>query len=519
MCVSSGQDNDCGELSLQEVLNGPESLQWKRAMDDELQSFEDNSAWDIVDVPDNGTIVQCKWVFKKKVDSDQNICYRARLVAKGYSQRPGIDFDETFSPVLRHSTLRLLFALAVKLNLDVDHLDVKTAFLNGFLDENVFMKIPAGLKCVDKGNKVLKLKRAIYGLKQSSRAWYRRVDDYLQSLNFKKSQLEPCLFTKIKDNMKIVIALYVDDFFVFSNSIQETDKLKRDLSSIFKIKDLGCVRQCLGMRVNIDKSNCVITLDQEKYIDELLNKFNIVDCKVVDTPIETKLSVTKSEVCSKTLPYQELIGSIMYLAVLTRPDIVFSVNYLSQFNNCFNEEHWAYAKRVLRYLKKTKKLCLIFTASGNSELQAYVDADWASNPIDRKSYTGYFFMLSGGAVSWETKKQCTVALSSTEAEYMGISDCCKEAIYLRYLQNEITNKLYTITVYNDNQSALKLSANPVFHKRSKHIDVRYHFCREKIADNIVKMEYMPTAEMPADLLTKGLASSKHYKFVKLFGLN
>lgn len=218
------------------------------------------------------------------------------------------------------------------------------------------------------------------------------------------------------------------------------------------------------------------------------------------------------------MPYQKLIGSLMYVAVLTRPDIVFSVNFLSQFNNCYDDEHWAYAKRVLKYLKKTKSFCLKFTASGKSQLEAFVDADWASNIVDRRSYTGYFFRLSGCAISWETKKQSTVALSSTEAEYMGISECCKEAVYLRNLIFELTNVTYPIPIFNDNQSALKLSANPVYHKRSKHIDVRYHFCREKVANETVVIKYLSTAEMPADLMTKGLCKMKHYSFLPMFGL-
>lgn len=220
------------------------------------------------------------------------------------------------------------------------------------------------------------------------------------------------------------------------------------------------------------------------YIEKLCKKFNVQNCKATYTPIEPKLNLNKSEYCNTQLPYQELIGSMMYLAVLTRPDIVFAVNYLSQFNNCYSDDHWTYAKRILKYLKTTKHFCLTYTASGNNKLQAYVDADWSSNILDRRSYTGFFFTLSGGCVSWETRKQVTVALSSTEAEYMGISECCKEAIYLRNLQYEITSELYCITIINDNQSAQKLANNNCLHKRSKHIDIRFHFFREHLINNV-----------------------------------
>ncbi|KAI8424616.1 hypothetical protein MSG28_003049 [Choristoneura fumiferana] len=483
ICIADKIDDASG-LSLQEALQGPEKAHWKQAMTDELKSFEENDAWELVSVPDKASIVKCKWVLKKKYDSENHVRYRARLVAKGFTQKLGVDYEETFSPVVRYTTLRLLFALAVRLGFDISHLDVTTAFLNGFLEETIYMQIPEGFVGGNTDGKVLKLKRAIYGLKQSSRAWYRRVDDCLVQSGYIKSKLEPCLYVNSSNGLKTIIALYVDDFFLFSNDEQETKRIKQELSSQFKLKDLGQVKQCLGMNVNIDKQNNVITLDQESYIDQLLHRFNMTESKVAETPMEEKLNLEKASDCKSEFPYQQLIGSLMYLAVLTRPDIMYALSYMSQFNNSYNEQHWCYAKRILRYLKKTKHYCLKYSKDGKAEIEGFVDADWAHNVGDRRSYTGFNFMLSGGAISWESKKQKTVALSSTEAEYMGISEACKEAIYLRNLQFEITGHMYAVVLYNDNQSAQKLLANPVFHKRSKHIDVRYHFCRESVADNL-----------------------------------
>lgn len=517
ICIADKVDDASG-LSLEEALQGLEKAHWKQAMTDELKSFEENEAWELVSVPDKASIVKCKWVLKKKYDSENNVRYRARLVAKGFTQKLGVDYEETFSPVVRHTTLRLLFALAVRLGLDISHLDVTTAFLNGFLEETIYMQIPEGFIGGNTDGKVLKLKRAIYGLKQSSRAWYRRVDDCLVQSGYIRSKLEPCLYVNSSNGLKTIIALYVDDFFLFSNDEQETKRIKQVLSSQFKLKDLGQVKQCLGMNVNIDKQNNVITLDQESYIDQLLHKFNMTESKVAETPMEEKLNLEKASDCKSEFPYQQLIGSLMYLAVLTRPDIMYPLSYMSQFNNSYNEQHWCYAKRILRYLKKTKHYCLKYSKDGKAEIEGFVDADWAHNVGDRRSYTGFNFMLSGGAISWESKKQKTVALSSTEAEYMGISEACKEAIYLRNLQFEITGHMYAIVLYNDNQSAQKLLANPVFHKRSKHIDVRYHFCRESVADKLVQTLYLPTADMPADLLTKSLSATKHYRFMSMLGL-
>lgn len=306
----------------------------------------------------------------------------------------------------------------------------------------------------------------------------------------------------------------------FQMIVKETNRLKYVLSSNFKIKDLGEIKKCLGVNVKVNKSEKTISISQEDYIDQLLLKFNMSLCKTVQTPMETKcqkVSKDKNDI-DNLFPYQQIIGSLMYLAVLTRPDIAFAVGFLSQFNNSYTKQHCAYVKRILRYLKLTKHHGLHFSADGNSVIEGFVDADWAGNTIDRKSYTGFCFTLSGCVISWESKKQKTVALSSSEAEYMALAEACKESLYLRNLQFEITNKKYTIELYNDNQSALKLTVNPIFHKRTKHIDIRYHFCRDCVIDNIVNVKYLPSAEMPADLLTKSLCSNKHYYLLNKLGV-
>lgn len=337
-------------------------------------------------------------------------------------------------------------------------------------------------------------------------------------IGFIRSKIEPCMYLKIHDKMTTVVTLYVDDFFIFSNDIRETKHLKDVLASNFKIKDLGEVKKCLGVNVTVDKSKKTISLSQNDYIDQLLQKFNMSQCKTVQTPTETKLRTFEDENYVSEFPYQQMIGSLMYLAVLTRPDISFAVGYLSQFNNCHTKEHCSYVKRILRYLKHTKHYGLKYTAGGNPILEGFVDADWGGNIIDRRSYTGLCFTLSGCVISWETKKQQTVALSSSEAEYMALTEACKESVYLRNLQYEITRKIYTIDLYNDNQSAQKLTTNPIYHKRTKHIDIRYHFCRDCVTNKVVNVRYLPTAEMPADVLTKSLCKVKHYKFLNKLGV-
>lgn len=516
LCIVDELESCGEELSYETAINGPEKELWEQAMAEELKAFEENQAWEFVHRKEADRVVQCKWVFKKKFECDGKVRYRARLVAKGFTQKEGLDYTETYSPVLRYSTLRLLFALSVKLNLKITHLDVTTAFLNGYLNENVYMHVPPNLDC--KENCILKLKRAIYGLKQSARAWNERINDCLLNSNFVRLKLEPCLYIKRSEKELIIIAVFVDDFFIFSNCQDMVNEIKSVLIKKFKIKDLGQLKQCLGIRIQMYK-NGSISLDQKHFVDYILNKFNMTNCNGVDTPIENNLKLEKSVDVCKQYPFQQLIGSLMYLSVLTRPDISYSVSFLSQFNNSYSLIHWKHAKRILRYLSKTKSYGLMFTKD-DCNLEGFVDADWASNTVDRKSYTGFYFKFSGSVISYECKKQQTTALSSTEAEYMAITEACKEAIYLKNLLNEIVDFCnYTITLYNDNQGAQKLTENPMFHKRTKHIDVRHHFVREAVANKYVKIVYLPTSEMPADLLTKGLSSVKHSYFVKKLGMH
>lgn len=400
------------------------------------------------------------------------------------------------------------------------HLDVPTAFLNGLLHEIVYMEKPEYSDIENCNNKVLKLKKAIYGLKQSARAWYTRVEHCLLKLKFKRSNYEPCLFIKNEKNVKIYIALFVDDFFVYYNCQNTYEELTNELVANFRIKDLGQINQCLGMHINVYKDS--ITVDQKHLIESILKKFNMTDCSGSNTPMEINLKLQKnvnSKVAQKH-PYQQLIGSLMYLSVLTRPNISYSVSFLSQYNNCFDETHWKHLKRLLKYLKKTISYGLVYRKTG-CNLIGFVDADWASCTLDRRSYTGYCFIMSGSVISYEAKKQKTVALSSTEAEYMAMSESCKEAIYLRNVLSELSvlNENLPLCLYSDNQSSIKLATNPLFNsKHTKHIDTRHHFVRECTSQNKVKIKYVSTSDMPADIFTKSLSANKHYKFLKLIGM-
>jgi transposase InsO family protein len=526
-------ENDCSSLCMISCDSEPETYKeaiqnsnrdkWLKAMETEYNCLMKNGTWKIVDRPEDRTIVKNKWVFKVKKDTDGKVVkYKARLVAKGFTQIHGVDYGETYSPVARLSSIRLLLALAAKLNLKVDHLDVETAFLNGDLEEEIFMEQPEGYAPEGK-RKVCLLQKSLYGLKQAPRQWNLKVREAMESLSMTQLETEHCIYFKRSNDNLIIVAIFVDDFFIFSNSDVIKNDFKTELKKKFIIKDLGTLKDCLGMRVS--QTDGAITLDQTNYIEKLISKFGMSDAISVSTPLEpgVKLMLPNKEDERPDLPYQQLIGSLMYIAIGTRPDIAHAVSVLSQFNTHYGEVHWRAGKRVIRYLKATKLLKLKYQSDTTSktrelcfDVSGYADADYGSCLVDRRSYTGYVFMLSGGPISWESRKQRTVALSTTEAEYMSLGEACKEAIYLRAIINKLMNTTTLLNLYCDNQSSLKLAHSNTYHSRSKHIDIRHHFIRTCL--NEIHLKYMPTSKMKADVLTKCLCKLKHQQSVLYLGL-
>lgn len=516
----------CIELSdepqtVQEALSSPQKEEWEKAMNEEYRSMIEKEVWELVDRPKDQNVVKCKWVFKIKRNAAGNFeRFKARLVARGYSQRHGIDFDETFSPVVRHSTMRLLFCLGNEMDMDIDHLDITTAFLNGELTETIFMEQPTGFD-IEGSNKVCLLKKSIYGLKQASRAWNQTVHKLLSDAGYVQSKCEQCVYIKKSKDVLVVIALYVDDFFVFSNCENEKIKLVNALKEKFELKFLGPVTNCLGMKVVRDRQKGTLSLCQSHYVKCLLTRFGMSEAKPVKTPMAVNVKLEKPDesnaVNNSIFPYQQLIGGLMYLAVCTRPDIAYTTSALSQFNTCHDSVHWCAAKRVLRYLAGTTDYGLMFEKTGKS-IEAFADADWAGDIIDRKSYTGFVMKFGNCAVSWESRKQKTVALSSTEAEYLALSDVTKEACFLRSILTELCGKTETIEIFNDNQSAHKILNNSQHHRRTKHIDVRHHYVREAVKEGIIIVKYRPTNDMVADVLTKALPINKHKMYTEGLGV-
>ena len=422
--------------TIEEALSGVHSKQWKTAADAEYQSLMENDTWELVNLPEGRKVVGCKWIFRVKYDGKGKVeRFKGRLVAQGYSQKYGIDYDETFSPVARYSSIRTLLAFAVEMGMQIHQMDVVTAFLNGDLKEEIYMQQPPGY--IQSGTEMLvcKLKKSLYGLKQSPRCWNEKLCEHLKSLEFKESAADPCIFIRQQEKELQIIAVYVDDLILLTKTSEEMQHLKDDLSSRFKMKDLGKLHYCLGISVNLNESNNAIYLDQSRYLLKILEKYGLAEAKTISIPADPNVKLLKDDGCSKKVDpirYQSMVGSLLHAARATRPDIAQAVGVVSKFNAEPTEAHLTAVKRIFRYLKGTVNLALQYQAKGG-ELIGYSDSDWANNLDDRHSTTGNVFLMSGGAVSWISQKQATVALSTAEAEYVALGSATQEAIWLRRL--------------------------------------------------------------------------------------
>lgn len=409
--------------------------------------------------------------------------------------------------MIRYDSIRYLLALAVTKKYRIEQMDAITAYLQSDLCEEIFMEQPDAY--TDGTQRVCKLNKAIYGLKQASRQWNQKLDEALKKRGFRKSIADPCIY--FSNDLSIIIAIYVDDFLIFYRHINDLNQTKDFLHSVFKMKDLGEARSCLGMKIH--QHNDGIDIDQSTYIEDILKRFGMQDCKPMGTPSDTsqKLSanmVNEENDLTGKIAYREAVGSLIHLANCTRPDIAFAVNNVSRFNAKHGTEHWGAVKRIFRYLKGTINLKLRFRNDNIGQLYAFCDSDWASDPDKRRSCSGFTVQMANAAISWHSHLQEIVALSSTEAEYIALSECVKQVLWLRKLTNELNPTHDATIIRMDNESSIKLSKNDAFSARSKHIDVRYHHTRELIDRNVIMIEFVATAKNTADLLTKAVPKCK-----------
>uniref|UniRef100_A0A2N9EI16 Integrase catalytic domain-containing protein n=1 Tax=Fagus sylvatica TaxID=28930 RepID=A0A2N9EI16_FAGSY len=417
---------------------------WANAMNEEIASIERNQTWELVDLPNGREVIGLKWIYKTKFNEDGSIQkHKARLVAKGYAQQPGVDFHETFAPVVRMETIRTVLALAAQMELQVFQLDVKSAFLNGDLEEEVYVEQPKGYVKKGKEDRVYRLRKALYGL--APRAWNSKIDSYFRQNGFHRSKCEPSLYVKHDGTGR------------FSGA-----------------------------------------------------------CKPVSTPMSSNEKLQQNDAAEKAdaKAYRSLVGSLIYLTN-TRPDIVHSVSLISRFMNQPSKLHYATAKRILRYLQGTKKLGILYKKENDNNLVGFTDSDWVGSLDDRKSTSGYIFCLGSKVIAWSSKKQKTVALSSAEAEYIAANDAACEAVWLRKILSDLQQKIEEPTVICcDNMSAIAMTKNPVFHARTKHIELRHHFIRDLVSQGEIQLKFISTNDQPADILTKAATVDKIEWFKK-----
>ncbi|WVZ96608.1 hypothetical protein U9M48_042224 [Paspalum notatum var. saurae] len=476
-------DND-EPTTYKEAVMGPDSEKWLEAMRSELKSMTDNQVWNLVETLDEVRPIECKWVFKKKIDIDGNVhIYKARLVAKGFRQIQGVDYDETFSPVAMLKSIRTLLAIAAYHDYEVWQIDVKMAFLNGNLSEDIYMTQPEGFVDTQNAGKVCKLLKSIYGLKQASRSWNLRFDEVVKGFGFIKNVEEPCVYKKVSGSALVFLVLYVDNILLIGNDIPMLEAVKDSLRKSFSMKDLGEAAYILGIKIYRDRSKRLIGLSQSTYIDKVLKRFNMHDSKKDFLPMSPGTILSKTQCPSTTdgqkrmseITYASAIGSIMYAMMCTRPDVSFALSVTSRYQSCPGEGHWIAVKNILKYLRRTKDLFLVFGGEEELTVNGYTDAGFQTDKDDSRSQAGFVFCLNGGAISWKSSKQDTVADSETEAEYIAASEAAKEAVWIEKFVSElgvVPSASYPLDLYCDNMGSIAQAKEP---RSSQLAEVRLGF--------------------------------------------
>ena len=477
---------------------------WVEAMQDELLQFERNLVWTLTPLPSGKIAIGTKWVFRNKKDENGVVIRnKERLVAQGYCQEEGIDYEETFAPVARLEAIRIFLAYAAHRGLKVFQMDVKSAFLNGKLKEEVYVKQPPGFESEKYPNLVYFLDKALYGLKQAPRAWYERLSTFLTSNGFHRGTTDITLFYKKQNDDILLVQIYVDDIIFGSTDVFLCKEFESLMQSEFEMSMMGELTFFLGLQVK--QSSEGIFINQSKYVHDLLKKYKLNDASPMRTPMATNLKMHK-DLSGPTVEcklYRGMIGSLLYLTA-SRPDIMFSTCICARYQANPKESHLSAVKRILRYLKKTPTLGLWYPLHSSFDLVAYTDSDYGGCQVDRKSTSGSCQFLGGKLVSWSSKKQNCVSTSTAEAEYVAAASCCSQALWMQTQLRDYGYSLDKIPILCDSKSAIAISANPVQHSKTKHIDIRYHFLKHHVEEGNVEMYFVTSEFQLADLFTKAL---------------
>lgn len=524
--------------SYSQAMKSEQHLEWAAAIQAEIDALVDNETFETVprvEFEASGhKLLSTMWVFTVKSSDDDSLPrYKARLVARGDRQEAEIDFTEVYSPVVDYLTLRSMLAIACLRDYDLEQMDAKTAFLNARLEEDIYVEIPQGFQA-NPGH-VLRLSKSLYGLKQAPRVWNEMLHKFLtEEQGLVQSKVDPCLYFVPG---KLWVAIWVDDFLIMSADTVLKQNFKQAISAKFKMHDLGPVSRFLGLEIVRDRNNRTLSVTATKQISEMLHNFHMSDCKGAQSPLPSgfegfkPLDEDETPLSSKVYPYRGIVGSLLYVATLVRPDISFVVSQLARFQERPGMVHWETAKHVLRYLKATQSIGLHYSAENVTALSAgdamatqqvshpadvphgYVDASWGEDSSTRRSQTGLVFKLANAAILWATRLQTTVAQSSTEAEYLALSDAARLAATVRNVLSELLSvRVRTIDLYEDNQSTIKMALNLKSSLRTKHIDIRHHYVKECVGKGELRLHYIPTAVQAADCLTKGVDRVKSSLF-------
>lgn len=500
-----------------EAINSANADEWTQAMDEELRAMKENETWEMTELPPNRKAIGSKWVFKTKYDDDGNVIKRkARLVAQGFSQKHGVDYLDVFAPVARGTTVRMLLSTAGREKWKVKQYDVKTAFLNGKLEEEIFMKPPPGQNY---NGKMCKLQKSLYGLKQAARVWNQLVHESLVKYGCQQNETDNCLYSMTSGGEIVHLLIHVDDILAATNNEAFLDELMAKVGSEFELKCMGEAKEYLGIELTRDTDGN-FHIGQKKFIKSIVKEAKLEDAKSSNLPMDTGYHKLDGKLLDSNEEYRKLVGMLLYLSTNSRPDISACVAILSQRVISPRTLDMNEVKRLIRYLKETQNVKLqLSDVNKEKELQVISDANWGEDRLDRKSTSGYYITINGGAIAWCSKKQSVTALSSAEAEYVALAEAVKEGIWISKVFEQFDGKQNSpMKVFTDSQSAVAMVKNQNCSKNTKHIDIKYHFTRDLKEKGIIDLIYVPTEHNIADMMTKPLGATRLRKLREQGGL-
>ena len=516
-----------------EAIRSKESDYWRSAMQDEVVALRKKNVLIEIprsDMPDGQQAIKTMWVYAVKTDNLGNVVrFRARLVARGDKQRQGIDYQETFSPVARMATFRLVLALSMKMNLSIYQGDINTAYLNANLQIKQYVDNLPGFPCESQGH-IYMVNKALYGLRQSGREWNSEINAWMLQHGFIRSEIDPCLYIYRKNGIFAMVLIYVDDLLCATNAMHFKQSLFAQLDQAYGIKDQGLLHKYLG--IEVEQSNGAIKIHQAQYCQAIIDKFKFTDAHASAIPMEVNLRLTAKDETANAkrtgldFPFREFVGSVMYLATCTRPDVAYTIGQLSRFVSSPTMQHIGTAKRLLRYLVGTVSNGIVYRHDATQDepmnkitIHGYCDSDWGSDPDTRKSVTGYVLCLSGGAVSWASRRQTIVAQSTAEAEYVAACEASMEGTGLRNILTEIDpDAEMDFALGIDNQAAYVMATNPTYSRRTRHIELRWHYVRDQVIKKKLRLWKVKSVNNLADILTKALPRQQHDTLSNAMGM-